>query len=80
MQSRLGSIVESIANILVGVVIAYLAGMFIWHRIGVPVTHSQNLIVTLFMTGVSFVRSYFLRRIFNALKTSWNSGVASHDN
>lgn len=79
MQSRLGSVIESIANILVGVVIAYLAGMFILRHMGVPISHSQNIVVTLFMTGVSFIRSYFLRRIFNSIKTSWNHGVKSHD-
>jgi hypothetical protein len=32
------------------------------------------------MTGVSFIRSYFLRRIFNSFRTRWfNHELQRHD-
>ncbi len=68
MQSRLMSIVEAWANVVVGIGIAYAMNFYILQAIGNPISHRQNVIMTAFMTAVSLVRSYTLRRIFNRWK------------
>ena len=67
-QTRLGSFVEAWANVLVGIGVAYTANMLVFPVIGLQISHSQNIILTLVMTVVSLVRSYLLRRFFNKLR------------
>lgn len=66
-QSRLGSIVESVVNVLVGYGIAVGAQMVIFPWFGVNLPVSDNLLIGLLFTVVSLVRSYALRRLFNRL-------------
>lgn len=68
MQTRLGSFVEAWVNIFVGIGIAYTANITVLPAIGVPISHSQNIVITLVMTVLSLVRSYLLRRLFNKLR------------
>lgn len=65
MQSRLGSLVEAIANILIGYTISTFAQLWIFEQIGQPISLETSAIVGAFMTLVSIVRSYTLRRSFN---------------
>lgn len=65
MQSRVGSLVESLVNIVVGYGIAVLAQTWIFAQLGIPISIHNSLIVGAFMTVVSIVRSYVLRRLFN---------------
>lgn len=65
MQSKLMSFLEALANTAVGIVIAYLAQLWFFEAAGIEVTDNQNLALVLFMTVVSIVRSYALRRLFN---------------
>jgi len=67
MQSRLGSFIESVINVLLGFAIATIAQMFIFQAIGQPITLQTSLVVGAFMTLVSIARSYVLRRLFNAI-------------
>jgi hypothetical protein len=66
MQSRLWSLTESLVNVVVGYVIAVSAQMYIFHLIGEPISWKTSNIVGAFMTVISILRSYTLRRIFNA--------------
>jgi len=66
-QSKAMSALESGINIAVGLGIAMAANAIILPLVGFPVTLSQNAIIAAFMTVVSFVRSYALRRLFEAL-------------
>lgn len=68
MQSRRMSMVESLANIAVGIGVAYVMNFWILAMIGNPISHRQNMVMTAFMTLVSFVRSYALRRFFNTIR------------
>lgn len=68
MQTRLGSFVEAWINILVGIGIAYTANMLLLPVLGLAISHSQNITITLVMTVLSLVRSYCLRRFFNKLR------------
>ena len=76
-QSRLMSMVESLANVLVGYGVAVATQMVVFPLFGLAVTISENLLIGLIFTAVSLVRSYVLRRAFEALRVrqlSANSG------
>lgn len=68
-QSKRGSLVESLTNIVAGVGINYAANLIllplVLHTAAVPLL--ANLELTAFFTGISLVRSYGLRRLFNHL-------------
>lgn len=66
MQSRLHSFVEAWANTLLGFVLSVAAGFVIYPLFGYPVTFAQNLGITMCFTIVSVIRSYVVRRYFNA--------------
>ena len=67
-QSRLMSMVESLANVLVGYVVAVVTQMAVFPLFGLAVTVTENLLIGLIFTAVSIVRSYTLRRGFEALR------------
>jgi hypothetical protein len=66
-QSRLMSWLESLINIVVGFGISLAAQMFFLPLIGVAIAFHQNLIFALIMTVISLLRSFVLRRVFEAL-------------
>ena len=61
-QSRLMSLVESLANVLVGFGVAVLTQVVVFPLFGLAVTVTENLLIGLIFTAVSIVRSYALRR------------------
>lgn len=65
-QSRRMSAVESVANVLAGYSIAVLAQILIFPMFDIHVSTADNLLIGLCFTVVSLVRSYTLRRVFNA--------------
>ena len=67
-QSRLMSLVESFANVLVGYGVAVVTQMLVFPLFGLAVTVTENLLIGLIFTAVSIVRSYALRRGFEALR------------
>ena len=67
-QSRLMSLVESLANVLVGYGVAVATQMLVFPLFGLAVTVTENLLIGLIFTAVSIVRSYVLRRGFEALR------------
>mgnify|MGYP006167869373 FL=1 len=67
-QSRLMSLVESLANVLVGYGVAVATQMMVFPLFGLAVTVTENLLIGLIFTAVSIVRSYALRRGFEALR------------
>lgn len=67
MQSRLGSFLESLANVVLGYGIAVGAQILIFPLFGVVIPLSSNLAIGIIFTLVSLVRSYLLRRLFNFL-------------
>ena len=75
-QSRLMSLVESLANVLVGYGVAVATQMVVFPLVGLAVTVTENLLIGLIFTVVSIVRSYALRRGFEALRVR-QSGMAS---
>jgi hypothetical protein len=73
-QSRLASILEALANIVVGVGVAFIANLMILPAFGLPVSLGQAAGISAAFTAVSLVRSYVLRRIFNGITVRCSNG------
>jgi len=66
-QTRLGSLIEAGANIVIGYGINFAMNLVILNGVfGLGVTLAQNVWIGLLFTVVSLVRQYILRRWFNA--------------
>jgi len=65
-QTKLESLLESIVNILIGYFVALLSQLIIFPLVGIDVPLSTNLIIGFWFTAISLVRSYVIRRWFNA--------------
>ncbi len=76
-QSRLMSLLESLANVLVGYGVAVATQMVVFPLFGLAVTVTENLLIGLIFTVVSIVRSYALRRSFEALRVRQSAMVSS---
>ena len=76
-QSRLMSLLESLANVLVGYVVAVVTQMVVFPLFGLAVTVTENLLIGLIFTAVSIVRSYALRRGFEALRVRQSARASS---
>jgi membrane protein YdbS with pleckstrin-like domain len=66
-QSKKHSALESLTNIIVGLITSFIIQLIIYPALDIPVTINQNIVITLVFFAVSFLRSYFIRRLFNRL-------------
>lgn len=66
-QSKQKSFIESVIQTIIGLATSILIQVILYPIMGIPVTFSQNLIITLVFFTVSIVRGYFVRRIFEKL-------------
>jgi hypothetical protein len=67
-QSRRMSLVEAVANVLVGYGVAVLTQILVFPVFGLRTSLSENLAIGMVFTIVSIARSYALRRLFEALR------------
>jgi len=67
IQSKKHSVLESITNVIVGLIVSFLIQLWIYPLLKIPVTLNQNIIITLVFFLASFIRGYVVRRIFNAI-------------
>ena len=67
-QSRLMSLVESVANVIVGYGVAVVTQILIFPIFGLHTTLAQNLKMGAIFTLVSIARSFALRRVFEAMR------------
>lgn len=65
MQSRKQSFIESITNVLFGLIISIAATFIIFPLVGIKSTPTQNIMSNLGFTIVSILRQYLIRRYFN---------------
>lgn len=63
-QTRLGSLVEALANVVLGWLVAVLANLVVLPAFGLPVSLRQAAGIGLAFAAVSVARSYCLRRLF----------------
>lgn len=67
-QSRLMSLIEAVANVVVGYGVAVATQILIFPVFGLHTTMAQNLKMGAVFTVVSIARSYILRRLFERLR------------
>ena len=65
MQTKYQSLIESITNILIGYLTALLSQVLIFPIFDIDVTFQDNLLIGLYFTIISLLRSYLVRRYFN---------------
>jgi hypothetical protein len=67
-QTRFMSMIEAITNVVVGYGVAVVAQMLVFPVFGLHTTLVQNLKMGLIFTGVSLIRAFALRRVFEAVR------------
>lgn len=68
MQSRKQTAYEVIINVGSGLLLTAATMQFVLGpALGLPIEVHTNIIITIVLTSVSFVRNYMWRRIFNYL-------------
>lgn len=65
-QTRLGSLIEALINVVIGFTINYVANMLIFPLFGFHISPGANFVLGCIYTGISIARSYVIRRWFNA--------------
>jgi len=66
-QNKKHSLIESATQTIIGLITSFLIQIVIYPMLNIPVTFSQNVIITLVFFIASIVRGYFVRRVFNKL-------------
>lgn len=67
-QTKLGSLMEAVVNTLVGLLIAFYAQLAICWAYNIELSAKSNAIIVFWMTVLSVLRSYVVRRIANRLQ------------
>jgi hypothetical protein len=68
-QSPRHSALEAVANVAIGYGVALVSQIVVFAGLGVEASFRQNLAIGAWFTGVSLVRSYAVRRMFNRWHT-----------
>ena len=75
-QTRIGSFIEVCINIAIGFAINWVANLYILPLYGFHITGGQAFSMGLLFTAISVVRSYIIRRWFNAMLRRAAQGMA----
>ena len=73
-QSRIMSMVEAATNVIVGYVLAIATQMVVFPWFGIETGLTEHLTIGLAFVGVSLVRGYLLRRLFEWIRVANHSG------
>jgi hypothetical protein len=76
-QTRLGSLIEAMINVIIGFAINFTANMLIFPLFGFRITAGANFVMGLIYTVISVARSYCVRRWFNARLHSMSRAMAA---
>ena len=64
-QSKIDSLIEALLSTFIGFIVSFTANLMLMPMLGIPVSLSQNFILTVAFTFVSVARSYLVRRFAN---------------
>lgn len=81
-QSRIMSLAESFANVVVGHGVAVATQIVVFPLFGLSTTLAENMVMGAIFTVVSIARSYTLRHFFEAIQIGIAAGgyrVVRHD-
>jgi len=73
-QSRTMSLVEAVTNVAVGYGLAVITQIIVFPWFGLKAALSEHLAIGLAFVGVSLVRGYLLRRLFERIRVANRSG------
>ncbi len=73
MQTKFQSFIESLTNILIGYFTALGSQLLIFPLFNINIPIQDNLLIGLYFTLISLVRSYVLRRYFNKKVSNSNN-------
>ena len=71
MQTKKQSFVESLTNVTVGFLVTIISLHIIFPVLGIENHSIKNTLITIYLTSLSILRNYILRRYFNK-KQSYN--------
>jgi len=69
MQTKKQSFMESLVNVTIGFLITMISLHIIFPILGIENNSGKNIIITIYLTVLSILRNYFLRRHFNRKQT-----------
>lgn len=64
-QTKKKSLIEAVSGTIIGLISSFIIQMIIYPLLDIPVTISQNLIITTVFFIMSIFRGYTIRRFFN---------------
>lgn len=70
IQSRMMSLVEAIANVAVGYILAIVTQIVVFPWFGFDTTLGEHLTIGLVFVAVSLARGYLLRRLFERIRVA----------
>ena len=73
-QSRLMSLVEAVTNVIVGYALAVVTQIIVFPWFGLEAALGEHMAIGVAFVGVSLVRSYLLRRLFERITVAIRSG------
>ena len=73
-QSRRMSLIEAGANVAVGYGVAVAAQLVVFPWFGLPASLGDSLAIGAIFTAVSILRSYVMRRLFEAIRVRHDGG------
>ena len=65
-QSRIGSLIETMMNVAIGLLVSVIANQLVFPRFGFHPSLGENVAISLIYTAISIARQYLLRRFFNS--------------
>ena len=65
-QLKKHSLLESVVNISIGYVVALISQLLVFPLFNIMVPFTDNLLIGAYFTVISLIRSYAIRRYFNA--------------
>ncbi|MDZ7686778.1 MAG: hypothetical protein U5O39_18925 [Gammaproteobacteria bacterium] len=68
-QSRTMSLVEAATNVVVGYVLAIATQIVVFPWFGIEAAIGEHLAIGLVFLGVSLIRGYLLRRLFERIRS-----------
>ncbi|EZH74104.1 hypothetical protein ATO12_14615 [Aquimarina atlantica] len=69
MQTKKQSFIESLVNVSIGFCITMVSLHIIFPVLGIENNSGKNIILTIYLTLLSILRNYVLRRYFNRKQT-----------
>ena len=66
-QTKRHSLLESLTNILIGYFTAIGSQILVFPLFDIIIPLTDNLLIGLYFTAISLIRSYIIRRFFNSI-------------